>query len=380
MGWIFGIYTALFIIILLYTFVLYRLQKAWESLSTPKTPHPLLHTITVSVIVPVRNEAHQVAKLLDSLAQQTHPKFEVIVIDDHSTDSTRQVVESHPLPCKKVALPNHLQGKKQAITHGIVQANGNFILTTDADCTVDKQWISSMLNVYLSTQAALVSGPVRMIYNHQLFQKAQALEFAALIGVGGASIALGKPSMCNGANLGFSRNTFFEVNGYEGSLHIPSGDDMFLLEKMKQRFGPASIHFAKTTEAIVSTPAIASFGAFYQQRKRWASKWKAYQSKMQSFIAIMIFALYALWLTSAFLIWHFPEMTLHFFVLSFIKFWVEYRFMDSILRFLRIPFSIFHILGLYLIYPLYAIFFGITAQFGSYRWKKRSVGVFRQKL
>src|SRR5690606_15452205 len=91
------------------------------------------------------------------------------------------------------------------------------------------------------------------------------------------------------ANLAYEKNAFIEVGGYEGVKHIASGDDEFLMHKIAAHY-PDGVYFLKNQNAVVSTGAHQDWSAFFRQRKRWASKWKHYQSKTPLVLAIYVFS------------------------------------------------------------------------------------------
>jgi len=89
----------------------------------------------VSVIVPARNEEASLADCLQSLVAQSGVEFEIIVVDDHSTDRTREIAESFPgvRVIEAGPLPEGWTGKNNAVTCGARQAHGEWLLFTDAD-------------------------------------------------------------------------------------------------------------------------------------------------------------------------------------------------------------------------------------------------------
>jgi biofilm PGA synthesis N-glycosyltransferase PgaC len=271
---------------------------------------PSLHKNTFApkafftVIIPVKDEAANIINLLQDLERQTYPKssYEVLVIDDHSTDGTPSLVEeylaSSALNLRLLFLASFPENrlKKGAIALGVTQAKGEWIACTDGDCRVKENWLDYINQCRYAQDAKLVSGPVTLTNDGSWFQQLQALEFAALIGVGGACIGLHKPTMCNGANLAYEKAAFLAVNGFIGNAHLPSGDDEFLMHKLHQKY-PGQVTFLKDPEAIVSTNALTSFTSFIEQRKRWASKWKHYTSLVPQVLALLVLgANVALWL------------------------------------------------------------------------------------
>ncbi len=332
--------------------------------------------VRITVIIPVRNEAATIEKLLDDLHKQTFRQFEVIIADDASTDNTGQLVRQYAEQASFALHPLSLNDersaspKKRAITQSIALATGDLIVTTDGDCRVGPDWLATIASFYTRTGAKLISGPVTFTEEHSLFDTLQTVEFASLIGSGACTMGLGYPTMCNGANLCYEKKVFTEVGGFAGVDHLASGDDEFLMHKIASRY-PDGVRFLKHAEAIVRTGPHRSWGAFYNQRKRWASKWKAYASYGPSVLAVFIFLSNAAPVISV-LGWMGGYLTgsMVLMVLG-LKVVPELLFLRQILVFLRKRSAVWGIPFTQLIYPLYVLFFGLAAQGKGYIWKER---------
>jgi len=117
----------------------------------------------------------------------------------------------------------------------------------------------------------------------------QHLEFLSLVASGAASVNSGFPVMCNGANLIYEKKAFDEVNGFDANENYASGDDVFLLLKMKKHFGKRSISVLNKPKAIVYTEAKKTLSELTHQRLRWASKTKGYRDFAILFVAAIVF-------------------------------------------------------------------------------------------
>lgn len=342
-------------------------------------------TALVSVIIPVRNEAANIRQLLADMERQCWPdgtplgpeQLEVIVVNDHSEDGTEVLVKNFDsqnfcLRLISLQLPQGFVGshKKLALSQAIAQARGEVILTTDGDCRVEVQWVAAVLLYMQQRKAVLVSGPVAFGRGQNLFQRLQAIEFASLIGTGAACMQAGQPNMCNGANLTFRKDAYLQVKGYEGSMHIPSGDDEFLLQKIYDQY-PGQVAFLKSPHAIVQTEAQPDLKSFYHQRKRWAGKWKLHKKISTALLALFIFGFHATILVAGLLTLQgaFPYQT--FLGLFSAKALVEFLLLYSVLKNLDKRLHLPNFILLQFIYSAYAVFFGIVANFGGYRWKAR---------
>ena len=230
----------IFLLIFLIALVIYSLlidyyRRAWNRI--PIIEIQEVKDVHVSVIVAVRNEEANLPELLARLSDQDFPKtlFEVIVVDDHSTDNTRALLSSssqNELSLKVLRLPEGITSKKKAIEAGIQAASGELIITTDADCRMGISWISAYASFYEQTGAQFIAAPVKMEGHLSLRDIFQSLDFLAMQTITGASVNNRLHSMCNGANLAYTKKAFTDVNGFEGIDEIPSGDDMLLMHKI----------------------------------------------------------------------------------------------------------------------------------------------------
>lgn len=363
-----------------YAVFTFTLTYLWARIRKPSEIAHIPPDFLITVIIPVRNEAENIVSLLEDLDRQTLPTahFEVLVMDDSSTDDTAAIVrafaENSKTQIKLVPLPDERTSapKKQAIETAIALARGKLIVTTDGDCRAQAGWLHAIATHYLYTGAKLISSPVTFTDEACLTDHLQTVEFASLIGSGAASMSAGYPSMCNGANLAYEKDTFLEVNGYEGVRHIASGDDEFLMHKIAARH-PGSVHFLRHRDATIRTAPHRNWASFYRQRKRWASKWKHYQSKTPLILAVYIFASNFSLLLAGALAWAGGIPAPAFLVMLALKCIPEWFFLGSVLSFLQKRKSLAFIPLTQLIYPFYVCFFGLAAQKGQYEWKGRKL-------
>jgi cellulose synthase/poly-beta-1,6-N-acetylglucosamine synthase-like glycosyltransferase len=329
----------------------------------------------ISVIIAARNEEENIGKLLVSLEKQTYPKhlFEVIVVDDHSTDNTATVVNSFSFAkLIKLQFDNINSYKKKAIETGIAAASGDLIVTTDADCIVQENWLKTIAAFKKETNAVFIAAPVMMEYSSNLLQTFQSLDFLVLQGITAASLQKRIHNMCNGANLAYEKKIFFEVNGFSGIDHIASGDDMLLMQKIANRF-PGKVSYLLSKEAIVTTQAAETWKEFFSQRIRWASKATNYNDiKISSVLFLVYFfncALLALFITGFRM--HFLWLGLGGIVI--LKTIIEFIFIYPVAKFYNKQ----NLIKLFLFFqPLhiaYTVIAGWFGLFGSFEWKGRRV-------
>lgn len=369
------------IIIAIYTGLIGFAIIIWIKITKEKLPALARKAGLISVIIPVRNEASRIEKLLGAIAEQNFPRslFEVIIVDDHSEDNSKAIVNGlgSPFLLKYIALSEieilsgkKLTGKKQAISQGVLNANGEIMVTTDADCFMDKGWLQSIYNYFERYNAQMVVGAVTFEKEKTFFDKIQTLEFAALIGTGAVALKIGKPNMCNGANLAFTKKAFEEVKGYEGNEHIPSGDDEFLLQKIYACY-PKAVHFNSSKEGLVYTNPAKNLHTFTNQRRRWSGKWKLHNSLSIKILAFFIFLVHSSLIAS--LVAAVGEAIASYIFISgiLVKAFVEYVFIKKILDRFEKPFFLKQFVVLQCLYSFYVIVFGILANFGSFYWKGR---------
>ncbi|MCU0468260.1 MAG: glycosyltransferase [Arcicella sp.] len=363
--------TIVLIINILYFILTSVLVITWLKLSQQKERVPSRKDTKLTIIVPVRNEEANIGYLLQDLNQQNYPfaNFEVIIANDGSTDKTEQIVldfqerAKYSLKLLNLLNDNESSPKKRAIQKSIEIASGELIVTTDGDCRVTKNWLVSIEELYQKTGAKLISSLVTFTDEKTFINAAQIIEFASLIGSGACAMHLKKPNMCNGANIAYTREVFEEVNGFEGNEHLASGDDEFLMHKIAQKY-PEGVVFNADTKAIVRTKAPNTWQSFYQQRRRWASKWRHYQDWKVSLLAIFIFTV------NLSVLWNLWQLNI---LILGLKFSLEFVFLTLVVRYLGHRGKIKFIPIIQLCYPFYVVFFGLVAQGKGYVWKGRKL-------
>ncbi len=337
----------------------------------------------LSVIIAARNEERNIVNCLNDLIKQDYPKnlFEIIIIDDNSTDKTANIVNDfiNSNPEKEITLISSknsnipFQGKKQAIKTAVSVSKGDFIITTDADCRMGKKWLSTIAAYFESHQVKLIIAPVCFHKNNSAFKKLQNLEFLSLIASGAGSAKISHPIMCNGANLAFSKSAYNNVQSEGKKDNFTSGDDIFLMLKIKRKYGSRAIHFLKSYDAIVYTEAKNTFKEFFNQRIRWVSKSRGYSSMSLILTSLIIYIFNYLLLVGAILSFFFPEFISFTIILFFIKCIVDLPILAGITKFVKRQKLLFFFLPLQLIYILYISVIGFIGNFMKFEWKGRKI-------
>jgi cellulose synthase/poly-beta-1,6-N-acetylglucosamine synthase-like glycosyltransferase len=375
---------SIILVLLFVHFVLIESYRKWflkvEPFEATKATVP---SIFFSVIIPARNEEDQIGKCLRSVLSQRYPPhlFEVIVADDYSTDNTAGVVQQMQNEYENLRIlqiEQLLQGKqlnsykKKALELAIQEAKGDWIVTTDADCAVTKEWLFNFSTFIQQNNSVFVAAPVKFINTGSFVSVFQCLDFISLQGITAASVHAGFHTMCNGANLAYNKRVFYEVHGFNGIDNIASGDDMLLMHKIYTRY-KKQVHYLFSQQSIVDTLPMQTWKDFFNQRIRWASKADKFEDKRILFVLIFVyfFNLSFLLLLIASIWFHY--MIWYLFAMLVAKTIIDFRFMVPVAKFFKeekllwwFPFmQPFHI-G-------YTIIAGWLGKFGKYSWKGRVV-------
>ena len=365
------------ILTVIYVFVVFTFIRGWNKLSYYQPQKTALKT-KVSILVAARNEAEIIRKTLDDLCAQSYDKAltEIIFIDDHSTDDTAEIIASYTSKGVKLIRLNEDRAlnsyKKKAIQTAIGQSTGDLIITTDADCRMGKDWLKTIISYYEEKDYKMISSPVAYFEEKTFFERAQALEFLYLIGLGASTIGNKKPSTCNGANLAYEKAAFYEVGGFKGIDDLASGDDELLLHKMAARYDN-HIGFLKNEDAVVYTHAKPTLGEFIQQRKRWASKSTRYKNK-----AIIVLGV-AIWLFNVSILLNIGIGLFDGFYFGLavtqllIKIFLEFIFLYQVTGFAKRRELLVLLPILNIMHIVYLVYIGVAGNSGKYNWKGRMV-------
>ena len=368
------------ILFVAYAFLIRFYKKGWEECPTFHSSESYQPSKKVSVLIPARNEEKNIRTCLSSLQKQIYPThlLEVLVIDDHSEDKTAELVRSFPMSnIHLIDLSEFVDGqlnayKKKAIAVGISQSTGDWIVTTDADCTAGPEWIKEMMAYQEMKSAEFIAAPVKLSPRENFLEVFQTLDFLTLQGITAAAIQRNLHSMCNGANLGYSKQSFLEVKGFENIDDLASGDDMLLMQKIKEKF-PEKIAYLKSEAAIVTTHPAQTWRRFWNQRIRWSSKADKYQDKKIFRILLMVY-FFNLSLLVLFLMtpWNFNAFLVAM-LLLLCKTVIEFPFVNTVARFFGQGRLMYYFIFLQPFHIVYVVIAGFLGKFGKYEWKGRKV-------
>jgi len=347
------------ILLLTYGLIKLPITKVNQSLN----PHRF------SIVIPFRNEAKNLNPLLQSISKLNYPEdyFEIILIDDASTDSSIDIIQKW-----KKFIPNlHIlqsirksnSPKKDALLLGIKHAKHPWIVTTDADCMVPNKWLYYYNTVIHQKNALLICGPIKLKAKKNILHQYQVLDTLSLIGITMGSFGLEKPLMCNAANMGFHKKTFLNIQKYN-TQKTTSGDDIFTLENFTKHF-PNQTHYLNNAKALVTTKPENTLKQVIHQRVRWAAKSTQYQNWRTKLLGFIV------------LLTQLSCITLPFFNINYgLLFWTIKISIDAVLLYicafkLRQKINPFIFIPMAIVYPFVNGFIGVKALFGGYTWKER---------
>jgi len=358
-------------------YIIFLSRIYYGLLKLKKTNLQILPDEFISVIIPFRNESENILTNLKSIENQDYPKnkFEVLYVNDFSDDDSVELLLRNKSSenIKVINVPKDFSTnahKKRAIRYGIENSNGEIVVTTDADCIYEKEWLRSLLENF-DHQTGFVSGPVEFIENKKLFSKIQKTEFAGLVLTGAGLIGSGQPTICNAANIAYRKSSFDEVNGFKDNLNLSSGDDEFLMQKIS-RDTNFKVRFSLEEKSIVKTNVNKTFRDFYHQRKRWASKGLFYADRSLVFKLILIYFFYiglVVQIPVAIFLSTFFWLTLLNSVI--LKFIVELLIMNKGRKILFKKLSLRTFLLTEILQIPYIIYAGLMGSFGNIFWKDR---------
>lgn len=256
--------------------------------------------IPISVLVCAKNERENLKKLIPQLAKQNYPSFEIVIIDDASSDDTRFLVEDFQqeysnLKLVKVENNEAFWGnKKFALTLGIKASTYEYLLLTDADCFPNSDnWISEMSS-HFTMHKTIILGYGGYEKEPGLLNKIIRFETLLTATQYFAWAKIGRPYMGVGRNLAYKKEEFFKNNGFIHHIKIRSGDDdLFVNEAAKKEntsvaFNPESFTYSKPKQ---------TFGEWFIQKRRHASTAKYYKSFDKNQLALFYLSQFLFFIT-----------------------------------------------------------------------------------
>ncbi len=368
----FFIITGLYFIVIL-SFV-YGFGKVEEFVTDSQQHHTKF-----SIIIPFRDEAIHLPQLLNSIKDLQYPvhQFECIFINDDSTDNSIEIIHEHLSKTEIVySVLNNLRTstspKKDAIETAIKRAQFDWIITTDADCILPKNWLLQFGVFSTVNNSKMIVGPVTYKSdNYSFLEHFQILDFLSLQGATVGGFGIGKPFLCNGANLAYQKETFLELHGFDGNNTIASGDDIFLFEKFYKAY-PNQVQFLKSKDAIVTTNAVKMWNELIHQRIRWAAKSSSYHLWFGKFVGFIVLLMnLVLIIAMVGLLWSLGA-TINFLYIILFKISVDFALIKKTSYFYRRKKKRIRGYGFgSLFYPFFSLYIVFKTLTSKYHWKGR---------
>ncbi len=243
--------------------------------------------IKISVVIAAKNEVENIPHLVSALSKQNYSKenFEVIIVDDNSTDNTFDITEEAIKGLDNfriIKAENKLfKGKRGALDIGIKSAKHPYILITDADCEPTKEWINIFANEFKNKKDFLFGiAPYKTTSSvTNLIARFENLRASIIVF---AFAKLGSPYSASARSFGFSKEAFNKIDGYKNTTETLSGDDDLLLrEAVKNNF---NIGLITDSDAFVFSKTKEIFSEYVNQKSRHTSTSIHYSRKSQSLL------------------------------------------------------------------------------------------------
>lgn len=358
------------------TCILYTLTIIWFTIGWSRIKHYKATKTNfgtrVSVIVAYRNEEKNIENCLIQLCKQTitTKEYQIIAINDHSTDNSEKIVSNLTKTYPQLLMLNSKEkGKKQALNEAIYNANGELIVTTDADCTVPNNWLKTIVSYWEDFKPKMLIGAVVINEKKGFFQKFQYLEFNSLIMSAAGACGINHPIMCNGANLAFCKKTYLSISDPYNNKYF-SGDDVFLLHNIK-KIAPEKIHFIKSQDTLVKTNAKNTLRNFINQRERWVSKANGYKDNDTKFTAFIVFFYSLLFFVGLFFSLFYTQFLYPILFLYLTKTAIDYLFFQQTNDFFQHK-KYFYLLPVFeFIYLFYPFIIGVSGLIKAKKYQSR---------
>lgn len=237
--------------------------------------------IPISVIVCAKNEAENVKEFVPLLVEQNYPDFEIVLIDDASTDETLELFEAFERQYSNIKLVKVQNNeafwgnKKFALTLGIKAASKEYLLFTDADCyPTSKDWITNMSSQFTMHKTIVLGYGAYEKIKGSFLNKIIRFETMLTATQYFSWAKMGKPYMGVGRNLAYKREEFFRVNGFIDHMNVRSGDDdLFINQAAKAR----NTTVCYTPESFTVSEPKKTWKEWFNQKRRHVSTAKLYK-------------------------------------------------------------------------------------------------------
>lgn len=337
-----------FVVVLIYIIIQRRLYvSANKKIEKNESYEP-----KITIIVAARNEEQVITGVLKSLNELDYPeqKTEIIIVNDHSTDKTQEVIDSFVkdkpkfIPIKSKKSIGQLKGKANAIANAMEFATGEIIFTTDADCEVKPSWVRTLLSYYREDVAAVFGFTFQK--DDKPFYSMQSTDWIYLLTTSSGMMNINKPMSCIGNNMSYRKSVYDEVGGYE-AIPFSVIEDYRLLKEI-YKLNKYELVYPVDTGALVTTIPCPNVKTLFRQKKRWHVGGLETGQEGFSVILTGLLANLLLLLLPFFFSW----ISLG---LSLTRIFADYLFLKSMYKKLDLKFSVIKLIYFEIYFFLYAI-------------------------
>lgn len=326
----------------------------------------------VSVVIASRNNGNKLTKLVEKLLSQNHKEFEILIVNDRSSDETESYLRNLSLAENRVKVvnvdhkPEKMDGKKYALTLGIKAAKYENIVFTDADCLPESSdWLNSMSSGFNQKNTDIVLGVSlykkstgllgALIQFESLWTAVQYIGFARL----------GMPYMGVGRNLGYKKSLFLKNKGFSGYMNVTGGDDDLFVNKHSNGKNTSVVI---GSDSLIWTEPKTNWGDFLVQKTRHLAAGKKYKF-IHKFILGLITISHLLFWTSLITLLLFSPLNAIVLSLFFTRTMLLYLTFSRGSNRFGVPFSLWGLLFLDFIFLFYYLSTGLRAIFTKkVRW------------
>ena len=256
----FAAYPIVTSIIWITTSLFFRLRWEKDPLPTPLTHHP-----KVSILIPAHNEEHMIEGALKAAIAIDYSNYEIVVVDDGSTDNTRALVEAYVTRgLVRLIVKNQNEGKAMALNDALPCLNGEIILIMDADAEPVPDILQHLLPHFEHARVGAVTGNPRVKNVDTFLARLQLIEFSSIVSLLRRSQRIwGRIMTVSGVVAAFRKTALLDVGGF--SPEMPT-EDIELTWKLQKHFW--DIRYEPRALVWMTVPSTLS--GLVNQRRRWS--------------------------------------------------------------------------------------------------------------